>query len=186
MIKTWLLSITMVTLLAVGGCGSELAAGGGLLAGLAASETIKGMEAELEIRETKLIAEYNEQVEGDANAEILSRLKAGIQQTVRLRQGVQTAKDVIAFVANNKGSSSAQYGAIAAIIGSLGLNLLQKRKGDIMKKTTRAIVKGIESAENETKPNPTNRIKAAVKTQLIAAGIYNQGDDLIRQLKTAR
>lgn len=187
MIKTWLLSIITVMLLAAGGCGSNLAVGGGgLLAGIASSETIKGMETDLAAREAKLIEQYNAEVEGQANAEILSRLKAEIQQTVRLQQGVQSAKDVIATFAANQGSPGAQFGAIAAIIASVGLNLFQKRKGDIMKKTTRAIVKGIEAAEKQTKPNPTNKVKVAVKANLQAAGIYNQGDDLIRQHKSAR
>lgn len=187
MTKTWLLTIITVTLLAVGGCGSELTAGGaGLLGGIAASDTIKGMEADLAAREANLIERYNAEVEADANAEILSMLKAEIQQTVRLRQGVQTARDVLATIAENQGNPAAQYGAIAAIIASLGLNLFQKRKGEVMKKTTRAIVKGIEAAEWETKPNPTNKVKKAVKTQLVAAGIYSQGDDLIRQLVSSR
>lgn len=187
MIKTWLLTIITVTMLAVGGCGPETTAAGlGLASGFATSETIKGMEADLAAREAYLIEQYNAEVEAEANAEILDRLKIEIQQTVRLRQGVQSAKDVLAIIAENKGSPGAQYGAIAAIIASLGLNLFQKRKGDVMKKTTRAIVKGIESAEKETKPNPTNKVKAAVKEHLVAAGIYNQGDDLIRQLKAAR
>lgn len=187
MIKTWLLTIITVTLLAVSGCGSETTtAAFGLAGGIAASDTIKGMESDLAAREAKLIERYNAEVEADANAEILSRLKAEIQQTVRLRQGVQTARDVLTTIAENKGNPAAQYGAIAAVIASLGLNLFQKRKGDVMTKTTRAIVKGIEAAEKETKPNPTNKVKKSVKTHLVAAGIYAQGDDLIRKLVSAR
>jgi len=186
-VRMFCILCSVFCILPLSGCGPEgTAAGIGLASGLAASETIAGIEADLEAREQELIARYNAEVEAEANAEILEQLKAEIYQTVRLRQGVQTAKDVLAIVGENQGNSAAEYGAIAAVIASLGLNLFQKRKGDVMKKTTRAIVKGIESAESISKPNPTNPVKVAIKTQLEAAGVYNQADELIRQLKISR
>lgn len=78
------------------------------------------------------------------------------------------------------------YGAAGIAIASIALNSWQKIKGNLMKKTTKAIVKGIELAETEQNPNPTNPVKVAIKTQLQAAGVYNQADELIRRLKAAR
>jgi len=75
------------------------------------------------------------------------------------------------------------YGAAGIAIASIALNSWQKIKGNLMLKTTKAIVRGIESAEVEQKPNPTNPVKVAIKTQLQAAGIYDQADVLIRRLK---
>lgn len=168
------------------GCGSELTAGGGgLLAGLATSETIKGIEADLAAREQELIEKYNRMVDAGAKAETLAEVRRDIENMVRLRQGVQAGKDVVEIVADGPGTAE-KYGAVAVIIASFGYNLFQKRKGDVMKKTTRAIVKGIETAEAQKKPNPTNPVKVAIKNNLQAAGIYNQGDDLIRQFKVAR
>lgn len=188
MIKTKLFCFlfTVFCILPLSGCGPEVTAGGiGLAGGFAASETIKGIEADLEAREQALIERYNAALEAGAKADVLDKIEGDINQTVLLQQGAQAAHDVAEIVADGPGSAET-YGAIAAIIASLGFNIFQKRKGDIMKKTTRAIVKGIEAAEEEKKPNPTNPVKVAVKTQLMAAGIYNQGDDLIRQLKISR
>ena len=188
MIKVTLFCIlcSVFCVLPLSGCGSEMTAGGaGLLGGLAASETIKGIESDLERREQALIERYNAALEAGAKADVLDAIESDINKTVLLRQGTQAARDVAEIVADGPGTAET-YGAIAAIIASLGFNIFQKRKGDVMKKTTRAIVKGIESAESETKPNPTNPVKVAIKTQLEAVGIYKQGDDLIRQLKVSR
>jgi len=173
-------------ILPLSGCGPEMTAGGiGLAGGFAASETIKGIEADLAAREQSLIERYNAIHSIDSKDERLDKISRDLEQTVLLRQAAQAARDVVEIVADGPGTAQT-YGAIAAIIASLGFNVFQKRKGDIMKKTTRAIVKGIESAEQIKKPNPTNHIKVAIKTQLQAAGIYNQGDDLIRHIKATR
>jgi hypothetical protein len=173
-------------LLSLSGCGPEVTAGGiGLASGFAGSETLRGIEADLAAREKELIEKYNRMVEAGEKAETLAEVKRDIERMVLLRQGAQAARDVAEIVSDGPGTAET-YGAIAAIIASLGFNIFQKRKGDIMKKTTRAIVKGIEAAEQEQQPNPTNPVKVAIKQQLQAAGVYAQGDDLIRQLKIAR
>ena len=187
MTKVTFITAIMALILFSTGCGSELtAAGGGLLGGIAASDTVKGIEADLERREQALIDRYNTALEAGAKADVLDAIEEDINKTVSLQQGLQAAKDVVGVIDETSGGSAGQYGAIAAIIASIGLNLFQKRKGDVMKKTTRAIVKGIEAAETETKPNPTNPVKVAIKSQLEAVGVYNQGDDLIRRLKVSR
>jgi len=180
----------LVTLITVAGCGSELTAGGlGLAGGFAASETIKGIEVDLEAREQALIERYNTAVEAGAKSEVLDTIENDINKTVLLQQGVQAAKGIAGAVsdaASGKSGTPEQYGPLAALIASLAVNIFQKRKGDIMKKTTKAIVKGIEASESEIKSNPKNPVKVAIKTRLEAAGVYYQGDDLIRKLKIQR
>ena len=55
-----------------------------------------------------------------------------------------------------------------------------------MKKTTKAIVKGIEAAEKQQKPNPTNPIKTAIGKEMTAAGIFDRGNQFVDRLKIAR
>ena len=78
------------------------------------------------------------------------------------------------------------YGAAAIAIASIVVNSWQKVRANLMKKTTKAIVRGIESAEQDQKPNPTNKVKEAIGTEMKLAGIYDQGNQLVDQLKVAR
>lgn len=179
----------LVTLIA--GCGSaELTAGGlGLAGGLAASKTMQGIEADLADREQALVERYNTALEAGAKTEVLDTIEEDINKTVLIQQGVQAAKGIAGAVsdaASGKSGTAEQYGPLAALIASLAVNLFQKIKGDIMKKTTKAIVKGIEAAEKQTISNPSNPVKEAIAEQMIKAGIYSQADDLVNQLKVAR
>lgn len=187
---TIFLFIGLVTLFTVAGCGSELTAGGlGLAGGIAASKTMQGVEADLADREQALIERYNTAVETGAKSEVLDTIENDINKTVLLQQGVAAAKGIAGAVsdaASGKSGTAEQYGPLAALIASLIYNIIQKRKGDLMKKTTKAIVKGVETAEKEQKPNPTNFVKMAIAGQLKQLGIYSQADDLINQLKASR
>ena len=78
------------------------------------------------------------------------------------------------------------YGAVAIALASIAVNGWQQIRGNLMKKTTKAIVKGIESAGKVTKTNPTNPIKESIRTEMILAGIYDKGNQLVDQLKVAR
>jgi len=186
---TIFLFMGLVTLFAAG-CGSELTAGGlGLAGGFAASETVKGIEVDLKAREQALIERYNTAVEAGAKSEVLDTIETDINKTVLLQQGIQAAKGIAGAVgdaASGKSGTAEQYGPLAALIASLIYNIIQKRKGDLMKKTTKAIVKGIEVSEKEITTNPTNPVKAAIAEQLKSLGIYSQADDLINQLKASR
>jgi hypothetical protein len=186
---TIFLFMGLVTLFAAG-CGSELTAGGlGLAGGFAASETVKGIEVDLKAREQALIERYNTAVEAGAKSEVLDTIETDINKTVLLQQGVQAAKGIAGAVsdaASGKSGTAEQYGPLAALIASLIYNIIQKRKGDLMKKTTKAIVKGIEVSEKEITTNPTNPVKMAIAGQLKQLGIYSQADDLINQLKASR
>jgi len=77
-------------------------------------------------------------------------------------------------------------GALAIAIGSILVNGWQKVRANLMKKTTKAIVKGIEAAEQVEKPNPTNPVKAAIGDQMRAAGIYDKGNEIVDLLKVSR
>jgi len=187
---TIFLFMGLVTLITVAGCGSELTAGGlGLAGGFAASETVKGIEVDLKAREQALIERYNTAVEAGAKSDVLDTIENDINKTVLLQQGVQAAKGIggaVGDAASGKSGTAEQYGPLAALIASLIYNIIQKRKGDLMKKTTKAIVKGIEVSEKEITTNPTNPVKMAIAGQLKQLGIYSQADDFINQLKASR
>lgn len=182
---TIILFMGLVTLLA--GCGSELTAGGiGLASGLTASKMFAGMQADLAEREQDLIERYNASLETGAKSEVLDRIESDIDNTALLRQGAQAAKDVVGVIAESRGGQATTYGAIAAIIASLGYNVYQKYTGGVMKKTTKAIVKGVEAADKQQKSNPANPIKTAIGKEMVAAGIFDQGNQLVDRLKIAR
>jgi len=78
------------------------------------------------------------------------------------------------------------YGAAGIALVSIALNSWQKVRSILMTKTTKAIVKGIEAAEKGNKPNPTNHIKDAIRTEMILAGVYDSGNQLVDRLKITR
>ena len=78
------------------------------------------------------------------------------------------------------------YGAAGIAIASVLLNGWQKVRANLMTKTTKAIVKGVEAATKDIKTNPTNPIKEAIRASMITAGIYDRGNLLVDQLKVAR
>lgn len=78
------------------------------------------------------------------------------------------------------------YGAAGLAIVSVLLNAWQKVRSNLLTKTTKAIVKGIEASEKLIATNPSNPVKAAIAEQLKQLGIYSQADDLINQLKASR
>ena len=78
------------------------------------------------------------------------------------------------------------YGTVALALASIAVNSWQKVRMTLMKKTTKAIVKGIEAAEQVEKPNPTNPVKAAIGDQMRAAGIYDKGNEIVDLLKVSR
>jgi len=185
--KVLLISVILMAVTLIGGCGPETAAaGGGLLGGFAASETLKGMQADLELRQQALIDRYNELVEAGADAETIEQLKQQIEDMVRLRQTADLAKQALETDWTDPAAVGGTIGAIAVLAASLAGNFIQKRKGDLMKKTTKAIVKGIEAAEVEEKANPTSPVKCAIEYQMKSAGIYSKADDLVNQLKISR
>ena len=55
-----------------------------------------------------------------------------------------------------------------------------------MTKTTKAIVKGIEKSADQVQTNPANPVKEAIGKEMRAAGIYDQANQLVDQLKIAR
>ena len=79
------------------------------------------------------------------------------------------------------------YGAAGIAIASIALNSWQKVRSNLMTKTTKAIVKGIEREEKACgKPNPVNPIKESIGQEMIAAGIFDKGNQIVDQLKISR
>ena len=109
-------------LLFVGGCGSEAAAaGGGLLAGFGASETVKGIQADLERRETALVERYQAAVAAGAEAEQLERIEGQIAETQAARQGT-------AVVTQTDWTDPAAAGGAIGTIGMLAYALLTRKR----------------------------------------------------------
>ncbi len=82
------------------------------------------------------------------------------------------------------------YGTIAIALASIGVNSWQKVRAVLMTKTTKAIVKGIENADEDVLKKAGNPLRSSVKqeirNEMQAAGIYDKGNKIIDQLKIAR
>ena len=86
------------------------------------------------------------------------------------------------------------YGGLAVLIGSAAVNVLQKIKGDTMKKTTKAIVRGVEyagrSVERSGNPAPKARgtvqscVKASIAKEMIKAGVFVKGNRIVDSFKS--
>ena len=124
--KTFLLSLCVLcALCGLPGCGSELTAGGvGLGAGLGLSETFKGMQADLAQREAALVEKYNQLHDAGAKAEVLEDVRRQLEQTVQLRQGVETTERVMGV----DWSDPAAAGGAIGLLGTLAWTWLSKRK----------------------------------------------------------
>jgi len=107
------------------GCGSETTAGGiGLGAGIGLSETIKGMQADLDRREAALVERYNVLIAAGAKAEDLEDVRQQIEQTQDLRQGVQTGEHLLGV----DWSDPAAAGGAIGLIGTLAWSIFSKRR----------------------------------------------------------
>lgn len=123
--KTSILCVCLIGLAFLAGCGAETTAGGiGLTSGIALSETIKGMQADLEKREAALVQRYNDLLAAGAKAEDLEAVKQQIDQTVQLREGVQTGERLLGVDWNDP---TAAGGAIG-LVGTLAWSILSRRK----------------------------------------------------------
>jgi hypothetical protein len=78
------------------------------------------------------------------------------------------------------------YGSLAVAAGSIIIGAYKQMRLTLMTKTTKAIVKGIEKSEDQVKTNPANPVKEAIGKEMRAAGIYDQANQLVDQLKIAR
>lgn len=78
------------------------------------------------------------------------------------------------------------YGSLVLAAGSIAVGAYKQWRLTLMTKTTKAIVKGIEKSEDQVKTNPSNPVKDAIGKEMRAAGIYDQANQLVDQLKIAR
>ena len=77
------------------------------------------------------------------------------------------------------------YAAAAVALASIAVNSWQGIKGNLMKKTTKAIVKGIELADKQ-KANPMSKVKKSIQDEMILAGVFDRGNQIVDKLKLAR
>lgn len=75
------------------------------------------------------------------------------------------------------------YAGVALVVVSGAVNIWQKIKGNLMKKTLTTIVKGIEVVEATVKTNPENPVKAAIKVEMESARILDAANKLVDQIK---
>ena len=121
---TVILFIGLVT--STAGCGSETtaAAAGGLLAGIAGSKTLAGMQADLAAREQSLIAHYNELVEAGSKADTIEDVKKQIVQNQFLQQGAGVVKEA----AGTDWSDPAAAGGTIATVLALAYGLTKRNQ----------------------------------------------------------
>ena len=116
--KKTIFSVIFAVALILGsaGCGSELAAGaGGAAGGFAASETLRGIEKDLERREMVLIERWKDATEAGAKQEVFDMLELQIQQTRYGQAGVQTVQQA----AGTDWKDPKAAGVIIAQLGTL-------------------------------------------------------------------
>lgn len=93
--KVTFAAILTVTLFA-GGCGSEWTAGGaGAALGVAGSQWLTGVQADLAQQEAELLAQYNAALEAGAKAETLAGLKEQLERNRQQQQAAGTAKGLL-------------------------------------------------------------------------------------------
>jgi len=78
------------------------------------------------------------------------------------------------------------YGTLVLAAGSIVVGAYKQMRLTLMTKTTKAIVKGIEKSADQVQTNPANPVKEAIGKEMRAAGIYDQANQLVDQLKIAR
>jgi len=127
MVRTWLVVAVLIGLGCVGGCGADLAAvGGGAAGGWAASETVKGIEADLAKREAELVRRHTEAVKAGARAEVIERLESQVQDVNDVRQGVTVIKQAAGTDWKDQGAAAGMVGTIAASVAAI---FLKRRLG---------------------------------------------------------
>lgn len=78
------------------------------------------------------------------------------------------------------------YGSLAALLASGLINAWQGWRNDTMKKTTKAIVKGIEKSNNPEKP--TAEVKSNIADEMLKQGgekFYDKANRIVDRLKIA-
>lgn len=108
--------LTLGVLVIAGGCGSPLLnMGGGMAAGGALSNTMTGLEKDLDAREAKLIELYNKGVEDGAQKEYLDQIEKDIYDTRLGKQTVATGKQLLGIDWKDPKETSGAIGGIAAL-----------------------------------------------------------------------
>lgn len=89
--KTLVMIVILACCCLAAGCLEEV--GAGAAGGYTFSETVKGLQADLERREAALVERYNNLIAAGAKAEDLEQVKQQIATTQLARQGTQTVSE---------------------------------------------------------------------------------------------
>lgn len=138
-ILTWIIAGLCIT-----GCNGELLAGGtGLATGLAASETMQGIQKDLAAREAALMARYQEAVESGAQQEVLDKIESQLNNTRYAQESVETTKQAL----STDWSDPAAAGGIIGMLGTLAYAFATKKK---LVRTETGVNKFIAKNDNVT------------------------------------
>ena len=120
-----LMSLCIFVLFALPGCSGEMAAGGiGLGTGLGLSNTIQGMQADLEARETALIEKYNALIAAGAKADELADVERDLKNIELSKQTVTVADQGTKV----DWSDPVQVGGYVGTLGSLAYAWINRKK----------------------------------------------------------
>lgn len=126
-----LMVVVLLGLVGITGCGSEAAVGGaGAAGGFLASETFKGMEADLEKREAELVAAWNAGQEQGMEAEKLADIEKELDRVRTGKSTVKVAKKFLGIDWSNPEDIGVTGGPLVALI-VYGL-LKRKKFGEIL------------------------------------------------------
>jgi len=162
--KKWIL--TMILLGLAAGCTSPaVTATGGVAAGFAASETVKGAKADLARREAELIDFYNEGVEHGAEQEALDEIERQIRFVQYTRSGIETGEQ---FLGVDWTDPKQTGGAIGLAITTL-LTILAGRKLNQTRKVLAGKDEGIDKFCGTHSPEVAGELHDIVKEKTNAS-----------------
>lgn len=111
-----------LSVVALGGCLEEI--GTGAAGGYALSETVKGMQADLDRREQALLTRYNDLIAAGAKAEDLEQVKRQIADIQFMQTGTQTVDQA----AKTDWTDPAAAGGMIGTIAALGYAFMKRRE----------------------------------------------------------
>lgn len=124
-VQHFCISLAAVALLSLSGCGAEWAtAGGGLALGVAGSQTLAGIEADLAAYEQAQLERYKKAVEDGARQEVLDKMSGDIAKVQTVKTGVTTGKKLLGV----NWTDPAQAGTGIALLATLALQYFTRRK----------------------------------------------------------
>lgn len=152
--------LLVMMLLSIAGCGSPLFdVGSGVAIGGALSNTITGVEKDLEAREAKLIERYNKGVADGVKRETLDQIEKDIYDTRLDKQTLSTGKKLFSV---DWQDPKAAGGGIS-LIASLAYAYYKRKDLLAMTKRNTGLEKGLSRVKGEAEPTLAKKIHDTMK-----------------------